>query len=212
MAAYGDFGVRMLHSRPVASIDQSNGYEAIALDYIARRGSRGGGIGARVVAEWSQQLPAGAAILDLGCGNGIPISQVLIDRGFQVYGVDASPAMVESFRMRFPGVPVQCSSVDDSDFFGRSFDGVVAWGLVFLLSEQAQRRLLAKVGGVLDSGGLLLFTAPRQRCTWSDAMTGLRSVSLGQEEYRRILEAAGLVVTGTESDEGENHYYLARKV
>ncbi|MGJ5816726.1 class I SAM-dependent methyltransferase [Paludibaculum fermentans] len=200
----------MLHSRPVASIDESNGYEKIAADYIARRGSKSGGIGARVVADWSQQLPAGGSILDVGCGNGIPISEVLIERGFQVYGVDASQAMVEGFRARFPGVPVQCSSVDDSDFFGRSFDAVVAWGVVFLLAEDAQRRLLAKIGGVLRSGGLLLFTAPRQRCSWSDAMTGERSVSLGDEEYQRVLESAGLVVTGTESDEGENHYYLAR--
>jgi 2-polyprenyl-3-methyl-5-hydroxy-6-metoxy-1,4-benzoquinol methylase len=196
----------------VASIDQSNGYEAIAADYIARRGTQGGGIGARVVADWSEQLPTGGTILDVGCGNGVPISEVLIERGFRVYGVDASPAMVESFQTRFPGVPVQCSSVDDSDFFGRSFDGVVAWGVVFLLAEDAQRRLLAKIGGALRSGGLFLFTAPRQVCAWADAMTGQDSVSLGEEEYRSILESAGLVVIGTDSDEGENHYYLARKV
>ena len=91
------------------------------------------------MADWSQTLPSGARVLDLGCGTGSPISQALIERGFNVYGVDASPMMVAAFRARFPGVPVECAAVEDSDFFSRTFDGVVAWGLFFLLDVEVQR-------------------------------------------------------------------------
>jgi hypothetical protein len=64
---------------------------------------------------------------------------------------------------------------------------------------------------LLRSGGRLLFTAPSQCCSWRDAMTGRTSISLGYEAYQKALEAEGMSLIGTRSDEGENHYYLAQK-
>ena len=156
-------------------------------------------------------LPGGATVLDLGCGTGVPISQALIDRGFNVFGVDASPKMVAAFRASFPTVPVECAAVEDSDLFGRTFDGVVACGLFFLLDGEVQRRLVAKIASVLRSGGRFLFTAPSQSCSWRDALTGRTSISLGYEAYRKALEAEGMSLVGTQLDEGENHYYFAQK-
>lgn len=54
-------------------------------------------------------------------------------------------------------------------------------------------------------------TAPWQTAEWTDALTGRTSVSLGRERYTALLADAGLVLTGEEDDEGENHYWLARK-
>jgi len=157
-------------------------------------------------------LPSGATVLDMGCGTGLPISQALIERGFKVYGVDASPTIVAAFRARFPTVPVERAAVEDSDFFARTFDGVVAWGLFFLLDAEIQRRLIGKVAGVLHSGGRLLFTAPHEGGSYPpDVMTGRPQFSLGYEEYRKTLEAEGMLLVGTHCDEGENHYYFAQK-
>jgi hypothetical protein len=36
-------------------------------------------------------------------------------------------------------------------------------------------------------------------------------MSLGSHEYRQILESEGLVLVDEADDEGENHYYFARK-
>jgi SAM-dependent methyltransferase len=134
----------------------------------------------------------------------------LIERGFNVYGVDASPSMVAAFRARFPTAPVECAAAEDSDFFRRTFDGVVACGLFFLLDAEVQRKLIARVAAVLSPGGRLLFTAPNQSCSWPDAMTGRTSISLGHEGYRNALEGEGLSLVGTDRDEGENYYYFAR--
>src|SRR5437762_14347093 len=116
----------------MANANNPNGYEDITSVFITGRGRNSSGVGASVVAGWSQTLPGGGTVLDLGCGTGVPISQVLIERGFKAYGVDASPTIVAAFRARFPGVPVECSAVGDSDSFARTCDGVVAWGLSFL--------------------------------------------------------------------------------
>lgn len=195
----------------MANPDKSNGYERVASEFIAGRGGNSSGIGASVVADWSQTLPSGATVLDLGCGNGVPISQALIERRFNVYGVDASPTMVAAFRARFPSVPVECAGLEDSYFFGRTFDGVVAWGLFFLLDVEVQRRLIKKIAHGLRSGGRLLFTAPSQSCSWRDATTGRTSISLGHEPYRKALQAKRMSLVGTQRDGGENHYYFALK-
>ena len=195
----------------MTNADRSNGYEDIAPIFIAGRRSNRSGVGVSVVARWSEALPEGAAVLDLGCGTGVPISQALLERGFQVYGVDASARMIAACRARFPTVAAECSAVEDSSFFERTFDGVVAWGLLFLLEAEVQRRLIGRVAAVLASDGGFLFTSPRQACFWQDAMTGRTSISLGYEAYRDALEAEGMSLAGTAYDEGENHYYSAKK-
>jgi cyclopropane fatty-acyl-phospholipid synthase-like methyltransferase len=90
------------------------------------------------------------------------ISETLIERGFQVYGVDASATKVAAFRGRFPSVPVECSSVEVATFLDRRYDGVVSWGLFFLLDADAQRKLIARIAKALVVGGQLLFTSPWQ--------------------------------------------------
>lgn len=196
----------------MAALDKSNGYEAIAPIFIASRGSTAGGVGASVVAGWSATLPAQGAVLDLGCGTGIPISKTLIDRGFHVYGVDASPAMVAAFRRNFPAHPVQCAAAQDSDFFERTFDAIVAWGLLFLLDEPTQRNLIAKVAAALAPAGRLLFTSPRECTSWSDVMTDRPSLSLGYEAYVAAMKAQSLSLAGTLTDAGGNFYYDACKL
>ena len=96
--------------------DKSNGYDAIASTFILGRGRNYRGVGTTTVADWSRMLAAGATILDIGCGCGVPISMTLIERGFNVYGVDASPTLIAAFQDRFPSVPLDCSSVEESTF------------------------------------------------------------------------------------------------
>ena len=146
-------------------------------------------------------------ILDLGCGSGIPICAALMNAGHTVYGIDASPTLCAAFREHCPGAPIVCESVEDSSFFGRTFQGVLAWGLMFLLTEDAQLSLIRRVSHVLEPGGRFLFIAPTQACTWADVLTGRTSQSLGDAAYQEAVEAAGLVLAPGYTDEGENRYY-----
>ena len=188
--------------------DPSNGYEDIAAEFLAGRGrAPTTGVGAKAVREWACTLPQGAAVIDLGCGSGIPITRELIHRNLNVYAVDASPTMVNAFRRNFPKTPVACEAVQDSLFFIRRFDAVVSWGLMFLLQPDEQRHLIQKFANILVPGGRLLFTSESNPVVWNDAMTGLESRSLGATEYRELLSTVGLSVMREYEDEGENHYF-----
>ena len=193
-------------------MDRSNGYEGVSEEFLARRGSgRSTGIGVNEVRKWARILPRGGTVIDLGCGPGFPLTEVLSAEGLNTFGVDAAPSFVRAFRRNLPDTPVVCEAVQDSRFFDRTFDACLAWGLIFLLGVEDQHRLIQRIADILLPGGRLLFTSPTEECVWNDAMTGLESHSLGGKEYRRQLLAVGISISKEYEDEGQNHYFDAFK-
>jgi len=195
-------------------MDRSNGYEGVSEEFLARRGNgktRSTAIGVKEVRKWAKTLPHGSSVIDLGCGPGFPITVVLVEEGLQVFGVDAAPSLVAAFRRNLPGTPVVCECVLESRLFDRTFDAVLAIGLMFLLKAEQQHRLMQRFAEILVPGGRLLFTSSAKSGVWNDAMTGLESVSLGAEEYRKLLGAAGLSVAEEYEDLGGNDYFDAFK-
>jgi 2-polyprenyl-3-methyl-5-hydroxy-6-metoxy-1,4-benzoquinol methylase len=191
-----------------SKFDKSNGYDQHAETFMRIRNRR---IGPSTVLEWSRSLPPGCSILDLGCGNGVPISEPLIEAGFRIFGVDASPNMIETFRQRFPNAESECAAAEEIAFSGRTFDAVLAWGLLFLLHPDQQRAVIQKAASVLKPGGSFLFTASREPHRWNDSLTGQESISLGEEAYHQLLNSNGLTVTGHATDEGDNYYFSSVK-
>jgi len=194
-------------------MDRSNGYEAVSKEFLAGRGnrSRSTGIGVKEVRKWARTLLRGSSVIDLGCGPGFPITAVLVEEGLHVFGVDAAPSFVAAFQHNLPGTPILCEGVQDSRFFDRTFDAVLAIGLIFLLQAKDQHRLIQRFAELLVPGGRLLFTATAKPAVGNDAMTGLESLSLGAEQYRKLLGAVGISVAEEYEDEGENHYFDAFK-
>lgn len=187
------------------AIDHSRGWDAIADRFIGTRSD----IGVGVVRQWTRQLPPAGDIVDIGCGSGFPNAIALDRSGFQVFGIDASPSLVDAFRRNLPGADVVCEPAESSGFFQRSFDGALAVGLLFLLPAEKQRRLIDRVGNALKPGARFLFSAPRQSCTWRDTLTGEPSLSLGEESYRLALDGAGMTISDCFVDEGQNNYFDA---
>ncbi|MBD1210805.1 MAG: methyltransferase domain-containing protein [Ignavibacteria bacterium] len=161
-------------------------------------------------------LPEGASVLDVGCGPGIPISECILQHSAEVrlFGVDSSQEMVKLFRANFPDVPVQHASILDFDFFGRKFDAVISWGMMFHLSVEEQIRAIRSIASVLKPGGYFLFSSGNEAETQHGMMYDVEFsyFSLGAESYRSVLQANGLTVLDEHFDEGENYYYLAQLV
>ena len=192
--------------------DKSNGYEGIASIFIKGRGQAFNGIGTSSVRAWVRTLAIRSIVLDLGCGTGIPNSRILTDEGMLVYGIDASPTMVNAFQRNFPDRPVLCEAAEESSYFNRNFDAIIAWGLLFLLTREAQETVIQKAATALLVGGKLLFTSPRKEISWKDAMTDQDSRSLGAKRYEELIKASGLSLVDEFEDEGEDHYFNSIKI
>jgi len=187
----------------------SGGWYAVADAFIAMRS----GVGAALVRPWAaRRLPPGAAILDIGCGSGVPIAAALAEHGFTIWDADAEPRMIAAFRRRLPFTPAACEPAQASDLFGRRFVGVIAVGALFLLPPADQLALLGHVAGALASGGHFLFSALRVRAAWADSLTGRASVSLGVDAYAARLADAGPCLPGSARDEGDNDHHEATRV
>lgn len=163
--------------------------------------------GLDIVSQWIKTLPSGGTVLELGCGFGAPISMMLIERGFDVCGVEPSPKLAAEFKRRLPGASIACEAAEASAFFGKPFDAVLTIGIIFILAPDVQRSVIKKVEDTLKPEGRFLFTAPRQICDWQDTLTGRMSWSLGEEEYKILAANPDMSGIATHVDDGENHYY-----
>ncbi|RMF59395.1 MAG: class I SAM-dependent methyltransferase, partial [Calditrichaeota bacterium] len=146
------------------------------------------------------------------CGGGYPITKSLIESGLKIWAIDSSETLIREFRSRFPDVPAKCEKVQDSDFFGKTFDAAIAIGFVFLLSEQEQARVIKRISNILRPGGNFLFTAPVETGSWQDMNTGIHCISLGYEKYAELLKKSGFRIKSTFEDKGKNHYYEAERL
>jgi len=185
--------------------DSSDAYEQHAKTFLETRDASN--VGSDIVERWCKKIPTGACGLELGCGGGYPITRVLDAADFKLWAIDSSPTLVAAFESRFPQIPVRCERVQESDFFGLRFDFVVSVGLLFLLEEADQEKLIRDVANVLLPGGRWLLTAPVETGGWVDTLSGTRCTSLGTDKYHRLFNNAGFKVEAQYVDHGENNYY-----
>ncbi|MET8243585.1 class I SAM-dependent methyltransferase [Streptomyces sp. NPDC005202] len=96
-------------------------------------------------------VPAGAHVLELGCGVG-RVTHPLLERGFTVTAVDESPEMLE----RVHGARTICSPIEHLDL-GETFDVVMlASFLVHAGDVEVRRGLLRTCARHVAEGGCVL--------------------------------------------------------
>lgn len=109
----------------------------------------------------------GASIIDAGCGPGLK-SKLLIERGFDVLGIDISRSMLELAQENNPSCPHhKFAHVDFSSRFfpyGPGFDGVFAEASLLHVSHDFIGRAIRNLAGALTSGGYFYASvkAPRK--------------------------------------------------
>lgn len=135
----------------------------------------------------------GGAILDLGCGAGDPIAAYFVGQGHGVTGVDASRAMLDLARARFPDGDWRQGDMRRLDLPER-FDGIVGWNSFFHLTPTEQRATLPRLAAHLKRGGALMLTVGPEAGEVAGHV-GDDSVyhsSLAPEDYEAILADRGL--------------------
>jgi len=147
-------------------------------------------------------LAPGAAILDIGCGNGLPIAGYLAGRGFRVTGIDSSPSLIAAARANVPSAEFHVEDMRRVSL-GRRFDGLLAWHSFFHLSPDDQRAMFPLFAANAAPGARLMFTAGPEAGESIGEWRGepLYHASLSPEEYARLLQTNGF---GVESFTGPN--------
>ena len=87
----------------------------------------------RMVEQLLERLPAGAQVLDLGCGTGGPTARQLVDGGCEVTGVDISSVMLDQARRNVPEATFLQRDIIDADATLGRFDAVVAFFSLLML-------------------------------------------------------------------------------
>lgn len=102
--------------------------------------------------RFTNRLPAGARILDAGCGSGRD-SRAFRDGGFDVVSIDASPGMAHEAFHRL-GVAVRVMKFEDMDF-DVEFDGVWASASLLHVPRSELSDTLDRFAAALKPGGIL---------------------------------------------------------
>ncbi|KAF2102432.1 type 11 methyltransferas-like protein [Rhizodiscina lignyota] len=99
-------------------------------------------------------LQSGSRVLDVGCGTGIPVSQMLADAGMEVSGCDVAPNMVELAQKRIAGSFVTANMIE--------FQPQGEFAAIFIIYSQLGLRYSEfhaaafKLAKALQPGGLLV--------------------------------------------------------
>ena len=127
---------------------------------------------ARAVSDWlAELLPAGGRRRVLELGSGLGHGAAVLGERFDVVGVDASPAMVERARARYPDLAFREGDMRSLRREGR-FAAVVAYDAIdHLATRDDLERALAAARAHLDPGGGLLLKPVDVAETFEDGQT-----------------------------------------
>jgi SAM-dependent methyltransferase len=132
-----------------------SGYDIVAEEYAAWADRIVSSARERWTAFLLDALPEGAAVLDLGCGHGLPSTRVLAER-FAVTGVDISSRQIELARRNVPGGTFMKAEMTALDFAQNSFDAVTAFYSIIHVPRDEQPMLFQSIAGWLKPGGYLV--------------------------------------------------------
>lgn len=127
-------------------------YDQIADWYASERDDQTGVPEATTLAS---SIRRGSLVLDIGCGNGIPITRILLGAGHRVVGLDSSAAMLARFKRNCPEAFAVEGIVQSSPFADGVFDAAVAWGVMFHLNPEDAIRAIANISRTLKRGAVV---------------------------------------------------------
>ena len=160
-------------------------------------------------------IPSEGTVVDIGCGSGLPIAGELIERGFDVTGVDGTPTMIGLFKRNLPGVAVHLADMRELAL-GQRFQGLLAWDSFFHLSPDDQRGMFPRFQTHAEPGAALMFSSGNAEGEAIGELQGDRLYhgSLDPDEYRSLLDIAGFAVIAhivEDPDCGRRTIWLAQQ-
>jgi len=144
--------VNEAHRRTVES-----GYDRMAEQYLATKDPEDP-LALAALKDLAPLLPSEAAVLDLGCGAGVPVTRWLAERGFAVTGVDVSARQLELARRNIPEGTFLKADMTEVVFAPETFYAVVAFHSIIHVPRTEHPTLLQRIHRWLEPGGVFLAT------------------------------------------------------
>ena len=144
--------MREAHRRTVES-----GYDRMAEQYLATKNLQDHQTLA-ALEDLASLLPTGAAVLDLGCGAGVPVTRWLANRAFNVTGVDVSARQLDLARTNVPEGIFLKADMTEVAFAPETFDAVVAFHSIIHVPRTEHPALLKSIHRWLEPGGVFMAT------------------------------------------------------
>jgi len=193
------------------------GYDALSYRYRADDAVEGHY--AAWLAGLRQRVPAGGAVLDLGCGAGVPVARTLAADGYEVTGVDVSEVQIRRARRLVPRARFLRADATRVELPAESFDAVVCLYTLIHLPLDEQPPLLGRIANWLRPGGWLLATTGQRAWTgtedgWLGGSATMWWSHADAATYRGWIGRSGMEVTAQgfvpEGDGGHALFWARR--
>ena len=133
------------------------GYDEAAERYAALEASEAPWPRAERLRDLLGRLPAGAHVLDAGCGNGVPALQLICER-HRATGVEISKTQAALARRNAPQARVIHASLADVAFPDGTFAAITAFYVIDHMPRERHGELFRRFAEWLRPEGSLLFT------------------------------------------------------
>ena len=140
------------HYRTVES-----GYNLMAEQYLATKDHEDP-LALTALEDLASLLPREAAVLDLGCGAGVPVTRWLSDKGFAITGVDVCARQLDLAQNYVPEATFIKAAMTEVTFSPNSLDAVVAFHSIIHVPRIEHPALLERIHCWLRSEGAFLAT------------------------------------------------------
>ena len=117
--------------------------------------------------ELTPLLRDGEAVLDLGCGCGVPATAILAER-YAVTGVDLSAVQIKRARRLVPRAQFACADMATIDFPSQNFRAIVSFFAIIHLPLEEQPAIFRKIHRWLEPGGFFFATLGSGAWTGTD--------------------------------------------
>jgi SAM-dependent methyltransferase len=121
-----------------------DGYDKIALTYLLNRDNLKS---SKYVSQLLKYLPKKSLVLDLGCGAGVPVDDVIIKAGHSVVGIDISPEQIKLARKNCRGGDYLVGDILDLKDKEYQVEAVISFytisiGLIFVIKSLIINQLI----------------------------------------------------------------------
>ncbi len=182
----------------------AEGYDRIADEYFEQFGRSS--VRDAKLAELVAKLPAGATVLDLGCGAGKPVARDCAEHGFRVTGVDASFGQIARARRDVPEANFIHADMTSVQFPAEAFDAVCAFYSITHVPRNEHAALIRRIATWLRPNGLFVASFGSSEGNWLGEWLGTPMFFSHHdpEEAKRIINEAGFNLDLVELVEQDN--------